>query len=709
MAIIGTIRKRSGLLIILIGVAIAGFVLQDAFKGTNAFRNKQLGVVDGENITYPEFEKKVEEQVENVKTQQRKENLTSQETYQVRQSVWNQMVSDVLMGREYEKLSIAVSTEEMNDMFYGKFLHQFINQNFTNPKTGQVDKQRVIQIIENFDQLKPEEQKQWKSIEEYIKSDRIRTKYNNLITKSFYMPKAFAKKAYHAQNDFVKCRMLAVDYTTISDSAVVLTDKDYQAYYDEHKQEFDQEASRDIDYVLFEVTPSKEDLDLTVKQVNDIYAELQTTQNVPEFVNSYSDTRYDSSFVTRGKLPYAIDSAAFNMPAGTIIPPFMDNGVYKMAKIMDVQMRPDSMKASHILISFAGAYGANEKITRTKEQAQKLADSLKLVLQKEPAKLAEIALALSDDQSAKENKGDLNWFADQTMVPAFNDAVLKGKVGEVTTAESMFGIHVINITGKTTPLKKVRIAMITKNLDPSPQTYKNVFAEANKFASENTTVEAFENAIKKQGLNKRTAEYIQPMADNIPGIENAREIVRWAFNEETKKNDVSKQVFEIDNKYFIVAVLKELREKGIAPLEQIKSRLEFVVKRDKKAVMIQEKVNSALAQTKDLYQLASKFNVQVDTVEQLNFASYNVGRRGYEPEVIGTTFSLKQNTLSKPIKGYSGVYVVNVDQLIKAPESKDYTMTIMQLQNMYQQRVANDVYKVIQDKATIEDNRPLFY
>ncbi len=709
MAIIGKIRKRSGLLIILIGIAIAGFVLQDAFKGTRAFSNKQLGVVDGENITYPEFEKKVEQQLEQIKTQQRKESLTSQETYQVRQSVWNQLVSDVLMSKEYEDLSIEVSTEEMNDMFYGKFLHQFINQNFTNPKTGQVDKQRVVQIIENFEQLKPEEQKQWKSIEEYIKSDRIRTKYNNLITKSFYMPKAFAKKAYQAQNDFVKLRMMAVDYSSVSDSAVVLNDKDYQAFYDEHKQEFDQEASRDIDYVLFEVTPSKDDLDNTVKQVNDIYTELQTAQNIPEFVNSYSDTRYDSSFVKRGKLPYAIDSAAFNMAAGTIIPPFMDNGAYKMGKIMDVQLRPDSMKASHILISFKGAYGANEKITRTKEDAQKLADSLKILLQKDPSKLAEIAISLSDDQSAKENKGDLNWFADQTMVPAFNNAVLKGKVGDVTTAESMFGIHVINITGKTIPLKKVQIALITRNLEPSNQTYKNIFAEANKFASENPTVEAFENSIKKSGLNKRTAEYIQQMSDNIPGIENARELVRWAFNEETKKNDVSKQVFEFDNKYFIVAVLKEVREKGIAPLEQIKSRLEFVVKRDKKAVMIQEKVNAALAQTKDLYQLASKFNVQVDTVEQLNFASYNVGRKGYEPEVIGTTFTLKPNSLSKPIKGNSGVYVVNVDQITKAPESKDYTMTIMQLQSMYQQRVANDVYKVIQDKAKIEDNRILFY
>jgi peptidyl-prolyl cis-trans isomerase D len=708
MAIIGKIRKRSGLLIILIGIAIAGFVLQDAFKGSSGLRNKELGVVNGENITYTEFEKRVKEQEEQIKTQQQKENLTSQETFQIRQGVWNQIVNDVLMNNEYEELSIEVSSDELNDMFYGKFLHQFILQNFSDKKTGQVDKQRVVSIIDNFDQLKPEEQKQWKSIEEYVKTDRIRAKYNNLITKSYYLPKAFAKKAYQAQNDIVKCRLIAIDYNSISDSAVVLNDKDYQAYYDEHKQEFDQEASRDIDYVMFEVLPSKEDVDNITKQVNQLFIDFQTAENIPDFVNSVSDTKYDSTFLKRGKLPYSIDSAMFNLAVGTIIPPFIDNNSFKMAKLMDAQLRPDSMKASQILIAFQGAYGAGEAIKRTKDEAKKIADSLNIILQKDVARFAEIAVSSSDYPSAKEDKGDMKWFADQTIMPQINDAVLNGKIGEVTLVESQLGFHIINITGKTTPLKKVRVAIITRDIEPSNQTYKNVFAQANKFASENNSIDLFEKTIKKEGLNKRTAEYIQPMSDNIPGVENARELVRWAFNEETKKNDVSKQVFEFENK-FIVAVLKEVREKGIASIEQIKPRLEMVVKRDKKAVMLQEKIKTALGQTKDLYQLATKFNVQVDTIDQLNFAAYNVGRRGYEPEVIGTTFSLKQNVLSKPIKGYSGVYLINVDQIIKAPEAKDYTMTMMQLQGMYQQRVTNDVNKVIQDKAKIEDNRIFFF
>ncbi len=708
MAIIGTIRKRSGLLIILIGIAIAGFVLQDAFKSSKGFQNKKLGIINGTDITYPEFERKMESQVEQMKQQQRKENLTTQELFQVRQSVWNQLESDILMSKEYEELSLEVTPDEMNDLFYGKFLHQFITQNFTDPKTGQVDRQRVMSIINGFETMKPDEQKQWKSIEEYIKSDRIRTKYNNLIAKSFYLPKAFAKKAYETQNDFIKLRLVSVDYTSVSDSAVILTDKDYEAYYNEHKQEFEQEPTRDIDYVMFEVNPSNEDVDATTKQVNDLFTEFQTTDNIPEFVNSVSDKRFDSTFIKRGTLPFSIDSAIFNASVGAFFPPFFDNGSYQMAKLLDVQFRPDSMKARHILLSFKGAYGAAETVKRTKEEAKKVADSIKVMIQKDTAQFALIAASTSDDPSAKENKGNLNWFADQTMVAPFNDAVLKGNVGDVVVTETPFGYHVINITGKKIPEKKIRVALITRSLNASNQTYKNIFAQANKFASENTTVEQFEATIKKEGLNKRTAEYVQPMADNIPGVENARELVKWAFNEETKKNDVSKQVFEFENK-FVVAVVKEVREKGIAPLDQLKKRLEFVVKRDKKAVMIQEKLTAALAATKDMNQLAAKFNTQVDTVDQLNFAAYNVGRKGFEPEVIGTAFSMKKAAVSKPIKGYSGVYVVTVDDIIKAPAAKDFTMVKMQMEGMFQQRVGTDAFKAIQDKAKIEDNRIFFY
>ena len=253
------------------------------------------------------------------------------------------------------------------------------------------------------------------------------------------------------------------------------------------------------------------------------------------------------------------------------------------------------------------------------------------------------------------------------------------------------------------------MGILTYKIEPSQTTYKNVFTIANKFASENTTQEMFEAAIKKQGLNKRTAEYIQQMADNIPGIEQARELVRWAYGEDVKKGEVAKQVFEFDNRMFVIAVLKEVREKGIAPLAQVKDRLKNLVLREKKAEMLIAKLNTSLGQTKDIYQLATQYKTSVDTIPQINFAGSNLGRRGYEPEVIGTIFTLKKGAVSKPIKGNSSVYIVTVDDEIAAPPAKDFTMVKMQFDQMYQQRVQNDVFRVLKEKAKITDNRIFFY
>ncbi len=710
MAIIGTIRKRSGLLLILIGVAIAGFVLQDALKSTKGFKYKEIGKVNKTDVTYPEFERKVEQLLEQMKKQGNKENVTPQQTFQAKDQTWNTMVTDILMKKEYDALSIQVTPEEMNDMYYGKFVHSYIAQSFPNKKTGQVDRQQVRNIIDNFDKLKPEEKVQWAQLEDAIKKDRLTNKYNNLISKSYYMPTAFLKRAYNDQMSSKSCRFVAVDYTTVSDSSITLTDKDYQKFYDENKYRYEQqEDSRDIDYVMFEVNPSAEDMQKMTKQVGDYYAELKTATNIPDYINSVSSDRYDSTFFKKGKLPSNIDSVMFSSAVGTVIPPYMDGKYFKMAKLVDIQYRPDSMKASHILVAFQGAYGAQQTVKRTKEEAKKIADSLKNVIMKDPTRLGEIAQAISDDPSAKENKGDMKWFADQQMVGPFNDACLNGKVGDVVVVETIFGYHVVNVTGKLEAEKKVRVGILTYKLEPSQSTYKNVYNTAYKFVNDNTTKEKFEEAIKKQGLNKRTAENVQKMADNIPGIEQARELVKWAYGDDVKKGDVSKQVFEFDNRMFVIAVLKEVRNKGILPLEQIKDNLKGLVIREKKAEMIIAKLSTTLGQTKDLYQIATQYKTAVDTVPQVNFAGSNFGRKGYEPEVIGTIFATKKGGVTKPVKGYSAVYIVMVDAETTAPPAKDYTMVKMQMSQQYQQRVQSDVFRVLKEKADITDNRIYFY
>jgi parvulin-like peptidyl-prolyl isomerase len=267
---------------------------------------------------------------------------------------------------------------------------------------------------------------------EAIRQDRLNTKFNVLIGKAYYMPSALVLKDYQLKNVKASFNFVAQSFTLVPDSLVKVSDKDLIAYYDKHKQNYEQEESRDIDYVVFDVLPSAEDYAAAENEIKRLYEEMATSNDIVNFVNFNSDEKYDSTFKKKGTLPIQIDSIMFNSPVGTMVGPWMENNTYYIAKLLDVQERPDSLKASHILISYQGAYGAGQDIKRTKEQANKLADSLTSVLKTNKKKFSELAVQFSNDPSVQQNSGDLGWFADGQMIYPFNQAVLKTKVGDIT-------------------------------------------------------------------------------------------------------------------------------------------------------------------------------------------------------------------------------------------------------------------------------------
>ncbi len=704
MAIIGTIRKHSALAVILVGVAIAAFVLSDLFKPRNR-QQQPLGDIAGEEISINDFNKKVDENIEIQKANQNKANLTAEESFNVRNSTWSQFISEILMGREYDALDLSVTTDELFDLVQGQHPHPIIMQYFKDPSTGKFNPQLVINFLQNLDKADPQVKKQWLSLERYIKQDRLSQKYQALVKQAYYVPKAFAEKDYIDKTKAAELRYAAIRYTSIPDSSVTLTDRDYQAYYDENRQMYTQDASRDLDYVIFDVLPSDEDRAKIKQDVFQLYDEFTKTSDVPSFVNAVSDSRYDSTWHVKGQLPVLIDSVAFNSPVGTFVAPYQADNAWHMAKLMDIAFRPDSMKVEHILIAYQGALRANQNVTRTKEQAQAEADSLLAVVKSDPKKLPELALKYSDDGSVKDNKGDLGWFADGSMIYPFNEAAVHGKVGDVLAVETNFGFHVMMITGKKDPVKKVRVAVIDRNIEPSSKTFQDYFTKASTFAGENNTKEKFEKAVADEGLNKRSAPYIKDMANSIPGIENPREIIRWAFYDGNKVGEVS-GVFDVGGAY-VVAVLTNLREKGTIPLEQIKENLRSFVMNRKKGEYVQNKLSG---QKEDIYKIASSYNSKVDTNQNLTFSSRNIPGFGSEFDVIGHVFSMKSGEQSDPIIGNGAVFVVMLDKFIEPPQITDYSIYRQQDQTTFDQRVkSNYMLTALQDKSDIEDNRRLFY
>lgn len=707
MAVIGTIRKQSGLLIIIIGVALAAFVLGDFLKPGSGREAVNLGEVLGEEIPYSQFDAKYEQNLEAQKRNQNKETLTSEETFRLKQQTWDQVVEQIVLQNEYNKLGLTVSAEELFDQIQGDQPHAYILQYFKDPQTNEYDPELVRNYIKQLDQMDANSRNQWDVFVEAIKEDRIRSKYKSLISQAYFMPDTFMYYDFNDKKATAKIRLVGARYNTIEDSLVTVTDQDFQKYYNDYKQNYEQEASRDIEYVIFDVKPSSRDRKSIREDVFSVFEAFKTTENVQMFVNAESDNRYDSTFFKQGELPVRIDSLMFNTPVGTFYDPYIEDNAWHMAKLVDVQFRPDSMKATHILVGYAGAMMAGEELTRTKDQAKNLADSLLNVV-KTGGDINVLAKDFSTDPSAEENNGDLGWFADGSMVYPFNQAVLTNDVGAYTIAESMFGYHVIKVTGKQDAVKKVRVAMVDVGISPSQETFQDVFTKASEFQGRATDIDSFDTLATSMGLNKRSAPNLLAMGNRIAGLDYPRSVIQWTFIEGIGVGSVS-PVFTMDDKY-VVAIVTKVTEKGIPTLEEIKDVLEPLIVKDLKGDVMVEKMKEAAGQSTDIYQIAANLNSKVDTVENLTFNMRNIAGYGNESNILGSVFTMEPNVLSAPIKGNNAAFYVIVDEIDRPKEGEDYKIYERQLLMNFRAKVNNNSFtKTLQEKADIVDNRVKFY
>lgn len=703
MAVIGKIRKRSGLLVVVIGVALAAFVLGDFATGNGGRQEMNVGTVDGEDISIQDFNRKYDQNVEAARQQAQNERMSQDELFRLRDNTWNQMLEELIMGNEYEKLGLTVTAEELFDQIQGSNPHPAVIQNFTNPETGQFDRELVLNYLQNLNEMPQASRDQWLIFERYVKEDRLRTKYQNLITKAHYLPTALAKEAYEDKNLKADIELLTVRYSTVADSLIELTDADYKAFYDKRKNSYDRPATRDIEFVSFEVKPSAKDNENAKNYVNSLKDEFTRTNKIAGFVNANSDVRYDSAWKSRTEVPANIEAVMFENEPGFVYGPYFEQSAYKLARLVDVSERPDSLKASHILIAYSGAMRSEQ--SRTKAEAQKLADSLLNLVKKDQKRMTELAINFSDDPSGQQNNGDLGWFKDGQMVPQFNQFVLNNKVGTVGLVETDFGFHIIDVTGKQEPVKKVRIALIIHEVTPSTETYQSVFADASRFATNNKTREQFDEAIADQGLNKRLAPNLRANSNRITGIENPRQIVRWAFEKDTKVNAVS-TIFDLDDMY-VIAVLTKASEKGIQPLEEIKEMIKPQVLNEKKGSYLAEKMN---ALGNDWSKIEAEMQAETQEVADLTFDSRSLQGFGQESRVIGTVFTMEKGAVSKPIIGNAGVFMVKVKELKPAAETDSYDRIRRDFSVAFSNGVRNNAaYRAIEKETKIEDNRLIFY
>ena len=697
MAVIGSIRKRVGLLIGFIGVSLLAFILGDVFSsGTGIFGGNTdvVGDVAGEKVHYSEFEKRVEMLTENYRINTQSDNIDQNTQDMLREQAWGMFVNENTLGVEYKKLGISVSAEELYDMCTGSNPHAQVKQAFSDPKTGQFDAASVIKFLKNLPNADEKTQRQWRQFEDAIREERIASKYKDMLKAGLFVTDAEAKEAYTEAQRTASISYLRLDYNTIPDSTVKVEEGDLKAYHSANTAKYKQtESIRKIEYVTFDITPSAEDRQEVTEWINKKAGEFAESTNDINYVNQYSDVPFDSTYHAKGTLAAVIDTSFFNAPIGKMVGPYMDGDIFKISKLVADRFIPDSVKARHILISVENGDTA---------KARNTADSLKSAI-KRGAKFADLAQVFSKDPGSGAKGGDLGWFRSGAMVKPFNDACFEGSKGDMPIVTSQFGVHLIEIMDKGVPSKQIQVATLERKVEPSQKTYDNIYGKANQFASNNNTALLFDSACIKEGLNKRIADNIRETDKNIPGLESPRELVRWAY--QAKKGDVSK-AFTLGEKY-VIAKLVDIKDKGTLPLESVREQVTAEVRKQKKADMLAEKINAAGATTMEA--LAQKLNVNSSDADAINFQNPYIQGLGNENKAVGSIFGMKAGSISKPIKGDNGVIVVFVKSFTEPAAITDYSANIKQLVDQRKSRSEYEVFNALKEKANIEDNRGKFY
>jgi len=718
MSILEKIRSRTGLLVGLVGLALVVFILESLLgSGQSLFgsANTTVGKIAGETIDYTRYNNKINEQVAGIMQSNPNANVDDQMRSQIGEMVWNSYISDLVVKPEYKKVGLSVAEDELYDMML-VHPHQMVIQQLTDKNTGKVydvvggpdgslDLGKLNQWVNN---MTPDAERFWLNLEQGIAETRAAEKYATLIKKGLYVTTAEAKDVLAAQTKQLNVGFVMKRYTLLSDSAVKVNEEDINKYYKDHLYEFQSyETSRKIEYVSYDVVPSEQDMLDLEKEMQRITAEFKTKTTKED--SSYIAQESEEGTVTISDLTKQTmiirDSSVYTDPAGTVYGPYNEGAYFKVYKLAGVRQIADSARVRHILI------GLNDSRTnqpRPAPLAKRMADSI-LVLLKEKKVVfdSNYVKAVSDDPGSFGNGGDYGWFDENKgFVQEFKTAGLEGTVGNISVVPTQFGYHIIEVLEVAKSKHTVyKVAQISKLIGPSVETTKEYYRMASDFGGQNNTSELFEKAIEKQKLNKRIAENIKENDKTLPGLENAKELVKWMYT--AKKGDVSSQVFEFKDK-FVVAHLIGIKDKGTLPLEEVREDVIAKARRDKKANEFLKEFSTKAGSAKTIDDVASKMILGVEKQENLNYASFNVINLGREDALIGTASALKAGAISKPIVGENGVFIVTVYNISEQQGGPALQEVRMQTEQALSGRADYEVYNALREKANVEDHRARF-
>lgn len=706
MAILENIRKRTTVLILIIGMALFAFVISGIFT-SNDFSGGKVGSsvaeINGEEISIDEFRRKIERI-------SRRSGPTAS-SLQLVNNVWNQVERQTILAQEFENIGIAIEQDQIIDVIKSNpglsQNPQFVDEN------GVFDDNKFREFIAELRINAPSQYEDWLLDEELIIQGSKEQTYFNLVKAGVGATLKEGELDYKLTNNKVSLRYVRVPYASIADSSVVISKEEISAYISEHADDYQQESARDIQFVYFEEKASPEDVavikdDITnlLEDTVEYFEERDTTDTIPGFRNTSdpmayldrnSDMKFDTIYKAKNALPARFADTLFNLKMGEVFGPYREGDYFKVSKMID--RKPNgSVKASHILITYEGATRANPDIKRTKEEAEEEANTILAEALKPETVFAELARDNSDGPSAPKG-GDLGYFEEGVMTPKFNDFAFGNEVGHIGLVETEFGYHIVKVDDKR---DLVQIATLVREIAPSEETLNGLFTDATKFEMETTSSDkTFSELALENEHNLRPVNKIKAMDEYLPGLGSQRNVVQWAFNDETEIGDIKR--FNINNGYAVIQLTAKY-EDGLMAVEDASAKVLPILRKEKKAERI---INENAG--KDLDQFASSNNATIASATSLTVKSPTIPGAGNEPLVVGTAFSLNQGDYSGLIKGETGVFMFEVVSKEDAPVLDNYLTYANALQAANSAKVNTAVFDALKEKAEIEDNRASFY
>ena len=428
---------------------------------------------------------------------------------------------------------------------------------------------------------------------------------------------------------------------------------------------------------------------------------LENTQDYQNFINDNSDVPFQDRYFFKSDIPQAIAEDLFATPLNGIYGPYTLGDNNNISKVIGITQMPDSVQSRHILIRYQGSFRASDAITRSKEDAKSMADSIARVLKRNKKKFEAIAKTLSDDKSNSDKGGDLGYVGPGKMTKDFNDFIFDNKTGTLGVVETEFGFHVVEVQEQKNKQKAMKFATISKEIEASEKTLNEVFANASRFELAAQKGD-FSQIAKEQELAVKPVNKIGALDATIPGVGNNRSIVNWAFGEDASVGDVKR--FNILDGYVVVQLTRR-SPKGLMSIAEASALVMPKLRNALKAKQIIAGISSG----DDLDAVASSQGVSVQNATAITLAAPTIPGAGTEPEVVGAAFAKAAGETTRLITGEKGVFKVRVTAVNNAPALENYASFAKQLNSAATPAVNTKVYQALKNAAEIEDNRANFF